>query len=172
MNANDRQTAARFVAAAYQRHRLDLDRYLTRRLRNRQDVRELAQEVWTRLLRISDPAEILEPLAYIYRTAANVISEFHMRQKRDQVSYDSAACEKAENQPQSDADELGDQVGRQRQFERAMSELPAVYRRVVLMKLRDGLSYQEIGRQLGLATRTVEQYFYRALALVKSQRDV
>jgi RNA polymerase sigma-70 factor (ECF subfamily) len=165
VNARDTRRAARFVALAYQQHRRELDRYLTRRLRNRQDVRELAQEVWTRLLRVSDATQVQEPLAYIYRAASNVISEFHMRQNREQVSFNAEAPDEASSE------DLVEDVSRQCQFERAMGELPKVYRKVVLMKLRDGLSYKDIGRELGLATRTAEQYFYRALALLRGRPE-
>ena len=172
VNAQDPQSSARFVTLAYQKHGRAVQRYLRRRLRNNQDARELAQEVWTRLLRIKDSGVVLEPLAYFYRAASNVVAEFYMRQQNEPVSFDSDACEEAAEHPSElSPDEVLEQISRQAQFERVMAELPKVYRTIVLLKLRDNLSYEEIGKQLGLATRTAEQYFYRALTKVRNKHE-
>jgi RNA polymerase sigma factor (sigma-70 family) len=163
----------RFVASAYRRYGDELRRYLSRRLHNEQDARELAQEVWTRLLRVDNPAEILEPLAYIYRTASNVIVEFRMRRRRERVSFDTPVSEHFAEHPLNppEDDGLVEQLNRQAELERALASLPNTYRKVLLLKLTRGLSYREIGTELGFSARTVEQYFFRAMALLKSRRN-
>src|SRR6266850_1925960 len=88
-----------FAGSAYEQYGGELQRYLMRRLHNVQDARELAQEVWTRLLRVADPDRVQEPLAYVRRTAANVLVEFRMRQRREPVTFDSEASEYAAENP-------------------------------------------------------------------------
>lgn len=159
-----------FVASAYVKHADELLRYLSRRIHNEQDARELAQEVWTRLLRIGNTTGILEPLAYIYRTAANVITEFRMRHERDRVSYDSdATAHAAENPAHVAPDELADQINQQAQIERTLAAIPAVYREILLLRIGGESSYEEIGAKLGFSPKTTEQYFYRAIALVRTK---
>ncbi len=162
-----------FVVSAYREYRDELRRYLSRRLHNKQDARELAQEVWTRLLRVSDATEIVEPLAYIYRTASNVIVEFHMRRRREQVSFDTAACDYFAEHPvhvEMD-DEMAEQLNRQAQLERTLAGLPKAYRNILILKLTRDLSYEEIGAELNFSAKTVEQYFFRAMALVRNRRS-
>jgi len=159
-----------FVASAYVKHADELLRYLSRRLHNKQDARELAQEVWTRLLRIGNTSTILEPLAYIYRTAANVIAEFQMRRERERVSYDSdATAQAAENPAHVSPDELSEQITQQAQIERTLAALPPVYREILLLRISGESSYEEIGAKLGFSAKTTEQYFYRAIALVRTK---
>lgn len=173
MTANDPKRARAFVADSYEKYGPELRRYLHRRLRNRQDARDLAQEVWRRLLRIKDTTEVLEPLAYIYRAAANVIAEYHLLRHRDCVSIDSDAVDYAAEHPAHVAqDEMTDQLARQAELERVLASMPKTYRDVLILRVTEGLSYEAIGQQLRFSPKTVEQYFFRAMALVrKSKRE-
>lgn len=171
MTASDPKRARAFVAESYEKYGPELRRYLHRRLRNNQDARDLAQEVWRRLLRIKDTTEVLEPLAYIYRAAANVIAEYHLLRRRDCVSIDSDAVNHASEHPADFAqDAMADQLARQAELERVLASMPRTYREVLLLRLAEGLSYQEIGDRLQFSPKTVEQYFFRALTLVRSRK--
>lgn len=158
------------MSGAYEKYGDELRRYLARRLHNEQDARELAQEVWTRLLRVGDTTGIIEPLAYIYKTAANVISEFRMRRSREPVSFDSESTQHASEHPSHVApDDLADRLGQQAQLEKILASLPKAYREILLLRVSRRLSYKEIGEQLGFSAKTTEQYFFRAVAAAKSK---
>lgn len=172
MGKQDSKRNTGFVGVAYHQHERFLLRYLMQRLYNAQDARELAQEVWTRLLRIEDPKQVLEPIAYIRRVAANVLAEFHMRRTRERVVFDSEATETAEqidsNSRLAAPDDLAEHLSTQQQLQRVLARLPAMYRTILLLRLCDGASYQEIGEHLGLSAGTAERYFFRALSAVRS----
>jgi RNA polymerase sigma factor (sigma-70 family) len=172
VTTNSPKGGSRFVASAYHRYGDRLRRYLSRRLHNEQDARELAQEVWTRLLRVPDATEVLDPLGYIQRTAANVVAEFRMRTRREPVAFSAAAVEHfTEHPPHISPDDFADQLNRQAQLERTLADLPAAYRHILILRITKDLSYKEIGVQLGFTAKTVEQYFFRAMALVRTQRQ-
>jgi len=172
MTVGDHSRACAFVADTYEKYGTDLRRYLNRRIRDRQDARELAQEVWRRLLRIKDTTEVIEPLAYVYRAAANVVAEYRMLRRRDCVRVDSEAVTYAAEHPAHIApDEMSEQLDRQTEIHRVLATLPKSYRDVLLMRITDGLSYVEIARELQLTPKTVEQYFYRAMTLVRKRRQ-
>lgn len=172
MTADDPKRDATFAGLAHEKYGQYLQRYLLQRLRNAQDARELAQEVWTRLLRVDDPSRVREPLAYIRRTAANVLSEFRIRQEREPVTFDSEAAESLSatplNQPQ---DELAEQLSAQRRLRRMLATLPPVYRQIILLRLCDGLSYAEIGERQGLTAATVQRYYFRAMSALRSLKS-
>jgi RNA polymerase sigma-70 factor (ECF subfamily) len=153
----------------YEQHGAHLRRYLMRRLRNAQDARELAQEVWTRLLRVQHPERILEPMAYVRRAAANVLIEFRMRQEREPVLFDSQTAEAvAENPAQAPPDELPERLDAQHHLQRLLAKLPQAYRQILLLRLCEGLSYEQIGARLELTAGTVERYFFRAMNTVRA----
>lgn len=165
------QDSTGFADSAYRTYGRELRRYLLRRLRNRQDARELAQEVWTRLLRVENPERVLEPLAYIYRAAANVLAEFYMRQKREPVDFDSDAMSQAgENLTNASSDDSFERLATQRQVQRILIKLPQTYRRILLMRLCDGMSYADIGRELKLSPQTTEKYFFRAMSAARAAK--
>jgi RNA polymerase sigma factor (sigma-70 family) len=173
LSNSESKRAHAFVADSYQRYGAELRRYLHRRLGNRQDARDLAQEVWRRLLRIRDTTEVIEPLAYIYRAAANVIAEYHLLRTRDCVSVDSEAMQYAADHPTVVVrDEMTEQLVRQADLERILASMPKTYRDVLLLRVTEDLSYEEIGKQLHFSPKTVEQYFFRAMTFVrKSKRE-
>ena len=50
--------------------------YFYKRVRRRADAEELAQEVYLRLLRVPDVTAILNPEAYLYAIAKNLVKEY------------------------------------------------------------------------------------------------
>src|SRR5688500_8747662 len=76
-------------------YRRELHRYLLRRLRRPQDLDDLTQEVYMRLLRMDRMECIREPLAYLYSIAANVVADFTLSEPRRHApgTPDDAAVE-------------------------------------------------------------------------------
>ena len=65
-----------FVKTHYRRAAASLRRYVRKRLRAGEPVDDVTQEIWVRLMRVANPERIEEPLAYIYKVAARVITDF------------------------------------------------------------------------------------------------
>lgn len=162
---------AGLTQSVFDRYRQQLQRFLVRRLRSSQDARDLAQEVYLRLLRVPDPSLVRQPQAYLYRIAANVVYEYRIREQHEPVLFDSEALEAiAEHPAETDRDEMANRLDAQRQLEGLLNQLPPLYRAILLMQKRDGLSYAEIAKELGLSIHTVEKYLFRALALVRAAK--
>src|SRR5580658_2391480 len=87
------QPARDLAASDYQKHALDLQRYLMRRVGHAQDADDLAQEVFARLLRIRDADLVRKPLAYLLGIATHVVREFRQRKQHEHVIYDSDLAE-------------------------------------------------------------------------------
>jgi RNA polymerase sigma-70 factor (ECF subfamily) len=153
------------AALEYREH---LQQFLVRRVRRAQDVQDLAQEVYLRLLRVQEPGYLREPLAYLYRTAANVVYEF-IRSRREHVMFDSEAADRAASRADNPkSDEIGDRLGYERELERVLAALPPLQQTILVLQKRDGLSYEEIAAKLDLSVHTVEKYLFRALATIRS----
>src|SRR5262245_42722891 len=124
MNHRPLKTSPGFAGWLLEQFDQDLKKYFSRRLGNRQDVRELTQEVWLRLCRVNDRERLREPMAYVYRTAANVLAEFQMRRRRDPVTLDTDMAD-----PGSEAisgvapDDLAERAQAQRDLLHALAQL-------------------------------------------------
>src|SRR5215469_14290746 len=79
-----------FVAAIAAQYGRRLRRFLSVRLRNVQDVPELAQEVFLRLLRVERHDAIRNPEAYLFTVASHVIHQHALRRSAGPVFVDIA----------------------------------------------------------------------------------
>jgi RNA polymerase sigma factor (sigma-70 family) len=154
--------------AAIEKHQPALYRFLMRRLGGNEEARDLAQDVYLRFLQSPHNALVRQPQAYLYRIAANLVNEYALRQKREQVTYDSDAVQELhEHTGDAWTDEPGDQLNREQEvarLERVLGQLPAVYQAVLVLRTRDGLTREAIARELGLSPQTVKKYLFRAVA--------
>lgn len=161
---------ANLASAAFEQYQKELHRFLVRRLSDRENVADLAQEVYLRLTRIENAEWVEKPQAYIYGVAAHVVSEFRMRSKRERVAYDSEAVEQLTESPsETSLDVMPEQLAFERQLEAVLSELSPTHLSVLLLHKRDGLSYDDVAQRLGISVHTVQKYLYQARTQVRAR---
>lgn len=167
--SNPSASLARLV---YERYDRELQRFLLRRSDGgRQSARDLAQEVYLRMLRVDDATLLHNPQGYMYRIASHVVYESLLKTEMEPVTFDSEIMASAGERPSSlPADTAEAQLEIHAQLKAALTRLPPVYRQVILLHKREGLSYKEVAQQLGLSVHTVKKYVFRALAQVRAMR--
>lgn len=149
------------------RYATDLHRYLRRFLRHPQNADDVAQEVFIRFLRVQDQDVIKKPKAYLYGIAFHVLREFKLRENQGFLSYDSAAVERIDEHPSHVVpDELSERVNLQQQIEKALNDLPAAQRAVLLACRRDGMTYGEAAKATGISIHMVEKHLIQARAKI------
>lgn len=157
------------------------DRCVDRRLQahvrgkvsSRQDAEDIAQESWARITAAAqdDRAAIDNVGAYLFRIARNLIVD-HWRRSASgvEVKIDEALLETiADVRPTPEAalitrDEL-------RRMDRIMAAMPARPREVFRLSRVEGLSFADIGRQLGTSRQTVHEHMTRALLALQIAAD-
>lgn len=158
-----------FATSTFGRFRRELHRYLMRRLRRPQDVDDLAQEVYLRLITISDDTVIEKPLPYLYGVASHVLAD-HMFDMKERSHIDWS--ENVDDWTDSPAcvlpDDMADRLNLQQQIDKAIAQLPPTHASVLLAHKRDGLSYEECAEKLGLSIHTVEKYVTQAKARIRT----
>jgi RNA polymerase sigma factor (sigma-70 family) len=141
-----------------QRWHRSLFQFLRRRVRSSVDVQDLAQETYLRLLRARDLNEVRNPLAYLLQVASHVAMEWCDRQPRDDsmvvLDVDTVA------DPLLPELELDARLSQQR-LEKTLASMSPMMRAVVLLRLRDERSYQEIAAELRITDRQVRRYLER-----------
>lgn len=156
---------ARFDAV-YRQHHGEVMRLLRRRLDNRDDVTELTQEAYLRILRYRHCGpESLKHL--LIRTALNLAASHGIRAGSSRTHVSLEAVEVVSDAPLLD-DELAD-VQRWQQMLTAMQSLPHRCREIFLLRLVHGLRQREIAERCGISTRRVEQHLARAQALIRER---
>jgi RNA polymerase sigma factor (sigma-70 family) len=165
------QPAAGLALTAFHRHARDLQRFLLRRVAERQDIDDLSQEVFARLMRVENVALIRNPLAYLLGIATHVVREFRQRKQHQCVIFDSdmaeLVSENLEQVSRSEASSNVEQLELQNWLDTALKQLPLTHQTVLLLVKRDGLSYEEAAAATGLSIHTIEKYLVEARARLR-----
>jgi RNA polymerase sigma factor (sigma-70 family) len=165
---NDRQDLLKAIAT---RHGGRLRRFVESRLRRSPDVPDLVQEVFLRLLRVTDPETIRSPEAYLFTIAKHVLHQHRVRKAaaRDaEVADIMDVLEELENIPEPgiDAEVRLEAQQRLEELERA---LPLrVYATLVLNRI-GGWTLQEVADELGISHVTAKKYLAKALTYCRQR---
>ena len=137
----------------------ELHGFLLRRLQGQEESPEdVRQEIYLRMLRFSDADLVREPRAYLYRVARNVLHDKLLLVQRKRATADEEAAENEE----PGEDEVA-RADNQRDLRRIVDRLPSLYRAVLILRIREGMSYGEIAKELTLSVHTVKKYLHLAL---------
>ncbi|WAH56804.1 sigma-70 family RNA polymerase sigma factor [Pseudomonas silvicola] len=126
---------------------------------NAQDV---AAETFVRVLALPDPTAIREPRALLTTIAQRLVYEGWRRQDLERAYLESLALvpEPVHPSPEERAVLIETLVA----VDRLLDGLSAKAKAAFLYHQLDGLTYAEIGRQLGVSVSRVQQYMAQAFA--------
>ena len=154
------------VERLFAAHRGALQAFFSRRVRQRSDAIDLAQEVYLRMLRVKDVSAIRDSEAYLYCVASNLAKEKEHaasgRRRGISVSVEEATIQEQLAQPPSFEREIltAQQVKRLRAVLRG---LPPKCHAAVVLQYVHGQSHQQIAERLHVSPRMVKQYVGQAL---------
>ena len=156
---------ARFDAA-YREHRDSVLRLLRWRLGHDEDIADLMQEAYLRILRYRDCSpESLKLL--LFRTALNLATSHGIRACTRLTHVPLEDIEIAADAPSLEEEAESEQ--RMQQMMTVVSALPSRCRQVFLLRLIHGLRQREIAERCGISTRMVEQHLARAQVLIRER---
>jgi RNA polymerase sigma factor (sigma-70 family) len=154
-----------FVEKLFAEHRRALQAYFYRRIRSKADAPDLAQEVYVRMLRVSDPEAIRNPQFYLYTVASNLVKEHSVldRRQASRLDIDDASVQ----QRLGDLPSLDSQLEASEMATRlsaTLEQLPGRWRTALILQYRYGLTYQEIADRLGVSANMVKKYLAQGLS--------
>lgn len=153
-----------------------LTRYFQRRLPDANEVEDLVQEVFLRIVRRGDSRELDRFEGYVFTTAASVLKD-RLRRRRVRLSASHVPFE-PDLHSQADVSPEQTVLAREalRSTTRAIMALPERTRTIFVLRRLEGLSHPEIARRLGLSLSAVEKHVQRAarhlLSLGETSDDV
>lgn len=154
---------ARYIAEVFADHHRALRSFVSRFLRNDDDIADTVQDVFVRIAQLPDPSRLdLNPRAYLFRAAEHLVIDRVRREKHRQVHLHDPFDDIEVAAPTASVES---QVHWRRAIDRIARGLhdagPRVAQVVELSFLHD-LTHPEIARRLGVTTRTIERCMQRA----------
>lgn len=141
--------------------RAELVRYAARLTQHSQAAEDVVQDAYVRVL--GGNGEVVNPIAYLKRTIANLLTDNARRRSRAPASVPiDEQFDLADPQPSP----LRVLLARDaiRIFSGLLGRLPARTQQIFMMSRVDGLTYSAISAQLGISTKAVEKHMSRAIA--------
>jgi RNA polymerase sigma factor (sigma-70 family) len=152
------------VERLFAEHRGALQTFFLRRIRAKADAADLAQEVYVRMLRISNQEAIRNPVHYLYTVANNLVKEHAALDRRQAsgIDIDEAPRDsQLETLPEFDANL--DATQRVARLGVVLQQLRPKCRAAVELRFTHGLSYREIALHLGISPQMAKKYVAQAL---------
>lgn len=142
-------------------HTNSLYGYAIKFLRNKEDARDIVQDVYEKLWINRKSVEFLKAKSWMFTTAHNAMINFSNRKGRLQLTDEIGTYEIGKIIPNMFE---SNQV-----VERAVNILPPIQKSVILLRDLEGYSYKEIGGILELSESQVKVYLFRARKKIKRQ---
>jgi RNA polymerase sigma-70 factor (ECF subfamily) len=144
--------------------RSQIRRALRTRLSRAEEIDDLAQEVYLRLLRVPQPQLVENPTAYACRIALNVAQKW--QQRAAQALDHGAPLDDIEavDDPQRETSTLQEYT---RVF-RCLKALPVAQRTAIILHVVDGLTCQEVADHMGTSRRAVKRYVANGYTAIRS----
>lgn len=147
----------------YSNLNIRLKRYLTRWLKRPEDIEDVIQESFLKVLEAGSKGEIHYSNAYLYRTAHNVALNMLSKKSYHVMEYmeDFIGEDVLPDESSVEAEVSGQQ--RLEQFCKATAQLPEQCRKVLILRKVHGFSRQEAADRLGISISTVEKHLAKGL---------
>jgi RNA polymerase sigma-70 factor (ECF subfamily) len=144
-------------------HEASLVRYLLRASPNRDDVHDLRQETYVRVVEAAIKSRPYAPRPFLFATARNLLVD-HVR-RRQTMFFDNVKDPDALNllidELSSEQRVLADQE--LRLVAEAIDRLPARCRQTVWMRRVDALSQKEVATRMGVTEKAVEKHLSKGM---------
>jgi RNA polymerase sigma-70 factor (ECF subfamily) len=139
---------------------------------SRDEVGELVNECYLRLLALKNPSAIRHPKAFLFTTARNLAADRKRRRVFEVTSTHFPADQDniVGNEPRPD--ELASRDELLLHLESALAELPPFTASVFWKRKFEGHSADAIAKDLGVSTRTVQKHLASALFHLHQRLEV
>jgi RNA polymerase sigma factor (sigma-70 family) len=142
----------------------DLHRFLSKRQFVESDIKDVCQEVYLRLLRFERTEVIQNPLAYLFRVAANVAHDFRLRQ----VQWTPLEAEQLEAPaPEPGPEQILETEYRNLRLAELLATLPPLSRAALVLHSQEELTYEQIATRLGVSRRVIKRAIARGYQLAR-----
>jgi RNA polymerase sigma-70 factor, ECF subfamily len=147
----------------------DLKRRLTRHLGSAELAAEALQDTFLRV-RCADVGDVRSPHAYLFRIAVNVAADRRNVESRSVTVYETDALLNFADDTPGPA-RVVEARSDVEAFKRAIAELPARRREILIAACMEEIPYRTIARRFGISVRTVQVEIKQALRHCASRLD-
>jgi RNA polymerase sigma factor (sigma-70 family) len=157
------------IDGLYRRYSQALRKFLVRRHVRHDDMADIVQETYYRVLKAGDLDAIRDPKAFLFRVAYNVVlnAAKHRRSKVEDDAVDIESIQADDEKPNLYRELKAEQE--LAMVRAALDELAPTCREVFVLNRFENLSYSEIAAELDLSVSMIEKHVSQALAHLRKR---
>lgn len=162
---------------AFQEHERDLISFMSARLRCAFTAQDLAQELYLKITSLDGRAEISTEIsnakAYVFRMAANLVTDHQRREQREQREQALLSEISGFLWGGRDSSSPEQQLMARQELEDlavAVAEMTPATRKIFKLNRFEGQTQREIARDLGISQTAVEKHIRKALKRLAARR--
>ncbi|CAI2795346.1 Probable RNA polymerase sigma factor [Pseudomonas [fluorescens] SBW25] len=148
------------VEVLYNDHHRWLTGWLRRKLGCPESAADLAQDTFIRVLTARETPPLIEPRAFLTTVAKRVLFNFYRRQDLERAYLDALAHMPEHVAPSEEERAIILQT--LVELDQLLDGLPVQVKRAFLLAQLDGLTYAQIGAELGISIATVKRHLNKA----------
>ncbi len=148
------------VEVLYNDHHHWLTGWLRRKLGCPESAADLAQDTFMRVLTAREAPTLIEPRAFLTTVAKRVLFNFYRRQDLERAYLDALAQMPEHVAPSEEERAIILQT--LVELDQLLDGLPVQIKRAFLLAQCDGLTYAQIGAELGISIATVKRHLSKA----------
>lgn len=148
------------VEVLYNDHHHWLTGWLRRKLGCPESAADLAQDTFIRVLTAREAPTLIEPRAFLTTVAKRVLFNFYRRQDLERAYLDALAQMPEHVAPSEEERAIILQT--LLELDQLLDGLPVQVKRAFLLAQLDGLTYAQIGAELGISIATVKRHLNKA----------
>lgn len=148
------------VEVLYNDHHNWLTGWLRRKLGCPESAADLAQDTFIRVLTARETPTLVEPRAFLTTVAKRVLFNFYRRQDLERAYLDALAQMPEHVAPSEEERAIILQT--LVELDQLLDGLPIQVKRAFLLAQLDGLTYAQIGAELGISIATVKRHLTKA----------
>lgn len=148
------------VEVLYNDHHHWLTGWLRRKLGCPESAADLAQDTFIRVLTAREAPTLIEPRAFLTTVAKRVLFNFYRRQDLERAYLDALAQMPEQVAPSEEERAIILQT--LLELDQLLDGLPTQVKRTFLLAQLDGLTYAQIGAELGISIATVKRHLNKA----------
>lgn len=142
-------------------------RFIFFRVTDQETANDLMQEVFTRFIEVADKERITNIRAYLYRIAQNlVIDHYRKTAKQHTVGLDQAQETQATESKESIEAEIDLEI-----IIEKTKDLKPLWRDLIILKIINGLEYEEVSDIVGKSMNYIRVNLHRALKELQRLMD-
>lgn len=169
LHAKDTAVLTKALSSIFRLQHQPLLRFLSRRTGSRAEAEDIIQDAYVRILASARTDAIQALDRYLWRSALNIATDHGRTRQRWNRIAETLSMQEAQVTPSAEA--AADAQERWNLLNQAVSELPSREHQAFILRIAQGLPFEDVGQAMRISSRMAKIYVARTLVYLQHRLE-